>query len=209
MKYEIKGIEKGKTIKSVQVVDGAKLEKRPSGMLKTNSSKLIMVDYLDGTQDVFEFDEKTINRIQNIVDAQASCFVSVESEKMPLWGEFNYVFSGACILIALNLLNSIIGMAICCSGAIIFLGNGIRIKLREKSLKKHIIYEDKIQGKLEEYRNILEKEKHLSKTNSKQHNEMEPVINIDNKSIKELEYIGNKIERYNEIDDKNPKVKTL
>lgn len=209
MKYSIEGIEKGKTIKSVQVVDGIKATGNKETMLRANAAKIVMVDYLDGTQDVFEFDEATINRIQSVVDAQAKVFVEKSKAKFPLWGEINAVISGLCTATAYTFYPNLMGMIIGAAGTIFFLGNAIRIGIKNQNIKKHEIYVSRIMGKLDEYRNILEKEKYLSKTNSKHYGEPEKIINIDKKTISELEYIGNKVERYQYIEGKSPKVKSL
>lgn len=208
MKYEIDGIEKGKIIKSVQIVDTNK----PVLYLGSNTNnkvKVIMVDYLDGTQDVFEFNEETLKRIQNKVDAQAQIFVNKEKDKFPAWFEVNVVVAGIALIVAIA---TSFGDALITVGilptiiSILCAGNAVRVNAKNKNIKKHKIYVEKIMGKLEEYNEILKKENGLSKEANKN---LVDIINIDKKSVKELEQIGNKIERYNEIEGKSPKKKSL
>ena len=208
MKYEIDGIEKGRTIKSVQVIDTTK----PVLYLGSNTNnkvKVIMVDYLDGTQDIFEFNEETLNRIQNKVDAQAKMFVDKEKVKFPLWFEANVFLSICSVLLTVAGVfydKSIIFAIIYAATTLVFAGNAARIHAKNKNIKKHRIYVEKIMGKLEEYNDILKKENALSKEQNKN---LVDVINIDKSSVKELEQMGNKIERYNEIEGKSPKKKSL
>lgn len=207
MKYEINGIEKGKTIKSVQVIDTNK----PILYLGANTNnkiKVIMVDYLDGTQDIFEFNEETLNRIKNMVDNQAKTFIDNENKKFPIWFEANVVLSiGALLLVAGGIFDkATIFVIMSAVASFVFASNAVRINAKNKNVKKHRIYVDKIMGKLEEYNEILKKENTLSKEQNKS---LIDIINIDKKSIKELEQIGNKIERYNEIEGKSPKKKSL
>ena len=208
MKYEIDGIEKGRTIKSVQVIDTTK----PIlylGSNEKNKIKVIMVDYLDGTQDVVEFNEETLKRIQNIVDSQAQTFVNKEKGKFPAWLEVNVILSGIAIVLSVTgiLVDKMILFGIISAAASLMFGvNAVRINAIDKNVKKHKIYVEKIMGKLEEYNEILKKENALSKEVNKN---LVDIINIDKKSVKELEQIGNKIERYNEIEGKSPKKKSL
>lgn len=206
MKYAIEGIEKGRTIKSVQIVDCAKKTEESSKVL---SAKVIMVDYLDGTQDVFEFNEETLKKIQNMVDAQAKIFVNKQKGKFPAWFEVNIILSGiAIILSAAGILadKMILFGIISAVASLVFAGNAVRINTIDKNVKKHKIYVEKIMGKLEEYNEILKKENQFNKTTNK---ELVDIINIDKQSVKKLEQIGNKIERYNEIEGKSPKKKSL
>ena len=208
MKYEIDGIEKGKTIKSVQIVNKAtKFEVFSS--TGCNTMKVIMVDYLDGTQDVFEFNEETLRRIQNKVSDQAQMFVSQQKEAFPLSFEVNVIFTFLGFLLASTALfvDGMIILGIISSVLSLVCGsNAVRLNNKNQSIRKHKIYVEKIMGNLEEYNEILKKENGLSKESNK---ELVNIINIDNKSVKELEYIGNKIERYNEIEGKSPKKKSL
>ena len=210
MKYEIKDLEKGKTIKSVQVID----TNRPVLYLGSNTNnkvKVIMVDYLDGTQDIFEFNEETLKRLQNKVDAQAKMFVDKHKGNiLILWLLFNVaIFFGTLVGVSfvatcnIGTIPEAILMGIL---SVVSAGNAARLNAKNKNIKKHKIYVEKIMGKLEEYNEILKKENSLSKESNK---ELVNIINIDNKSVKELEYIGNKIERYNEIEGKSPKKKSL
>ena len=208
MKYEIDGIEKGRTIKSVQVIDTTK----PVLYLGSNTNnkvKVIMINYLDGTQDVVEFNEETLKRIQNIADSQAQTFVNKEKRKFPAWFEVNVILSGIAIVLSVTgiLVDKMILFGIISAAAsLVFAGNAIRLNSKNKNIKKHKIYVDKIMGKLEEYNEILKKENALSKEQNKN---LVDVINIDKSSVKELEQMGNKIERYNEIEGKSPKKKSL
>lgn len=206
MKYEIDGIEKGRTIKSVQFINR-------SGKTQTNGLpekiKIIMVDYLDGTQDVFEFNEETLDRIKNKVDTQAKTFVDGQKDKFPLLAECNAILALIAVVLSVVLIfvdKTIIFGVISAITSFALACNAARIYTKNRSIKKHQIYINKIMGKLEEYNEILKKEKVLSKENNK---ELVNIINIDDKTIKQLEDIGNKIERYNEIEGKSPKKKTL
>lgn len=211
MKYEIEGIEKGRTIKSVQVVNSKPVENE-----KRKNIKVIMVDYLDGTQDVFEFNEETLKKIQSMVDTQAKSFVDNQKDKFP-WFEINGIIAAlSCLIFFLTTFVEVSMMSVIISfgkvgmlSAIVFaltVCNAARLKFKENNIKKHEIYVDKIMGKLEEYNEILKKENALSKEPNK---ELVNIINIDKNSVKELEHIGNKIERYNEIEGKSPKKKSL
>lgn len=207
MKYEIDGIEKGKTIKSVQVVNQATpVACFPS--TGSNRMQVIMVDYLDGTQDVFKFNEETLKNIKNMVDTQAKKFVDNQKGKFPKWLEVNAGLSGSFLAFTVATIfdKAFIPTIIFAVLSFAFAGNAVRINAKNKNIKKHKIYVEKIIGKLEEYNEILKKENGLSKEPNK---ELVSIINIDKKSVKELEHIGNKIERYNEIEGKSPKKKTL
>ena len=209
MKYEIKDLEKGRTIKSVQIVKGKKNTHINLGEIVPVSVDLIMVDYLDGTQDVFEFNEETLKRIQNKVDYQVKLFVNQEKVKFPLWFESNVTLAVSALLVGLAATfydKILVAGIISAAASLVFTGNAIRLNSKNKNIKKHKIYVDKIMGKLEEYNDILKKENALSKEVNKN---LVDIINIDNKSVKELEYIGNKIERYNDIEGKSPKKKSL
>lgn len=200
MKYEIKGIEKGKTIKSVQIVNS---DKRVLEGEKLEKIKVIMVNYLDGTQDVFEFNKETLNRIKNMVDTQAKTFVDKQKDKFPWLGiNVGLAVCGGLFITVLSPISAALMALI----VLALLTNATRLKIKENNLIKHQLYVDKIMGKLEEYNDILRKENALSKSENK---ELVNIINIDKKSIKELEHIGNKIERYNEIEGKSPKKKSL
>lgn len=215
MKYEIDGIEKGKTIKSVQIVDTTK----PVLYLGSNTNnkvKVIMVDYLDGTQDIFEFNEEALKRIQNMVDTQAKTFVD-QNDNVETWFKINIMIAVLSLFVFIittfvevSMMSVIVSFGkVGIMSAIVSAltaGNAVRLNAKNKNIKKHKIYVDKIMGKLEEYNEILKKENGLSKEPNK---ELVNIINIDKKSVKELEYIGNKIERYNEIEGKSPKKKTL
>ena len=208
MKYEIDGIEKGRTIKSVQVIDTTK-PVLYLGANTNNKVKVIMINYLDGTQDVVEFNEETLKRIQNIVDSQAQTFVNKEKRKFPAWFEVNVILSGIAIVLSVTgiLVDKMILFGIISAAASLMFGvNAVRINAIDKNVKKHKIYVEKIMGKLEEYNEIIKKENALSKEVNKN---LVDIINIDKKSVKELEQIGNKIERYNEIEGKSPKKKSL
>ena len=207
MKYEINGIEKGRTIKSVQIIDTNK-PVLYLGSNESNKIKVIMVDYLDGTQDVFEFNEDTLKRIQNKVDAQAQTFVNKQKDKFPLSFEVNAVLSVVALLLVMVGIfeKSIVLSIIFAVLSFVFASNAVRLNAKKQNIKKHRIYVEKIMGKLEEYNEILKKENALSKEVNKN---LVDMINIDKSSVKELEYIGNKIERYNEIEGKSPKKKTL
>ena len=168
-----------------------------------------MVDYLDGTQDIFEFNEETLNKIQNKVDAQAKMFVDKENVKFPLWFEANAFLSFGALMLAISGVfyeKMIIFGIMSAAASLVFAGNAARIHAKNKNIKKHRIYVEKIMGKLEEYNEILKKENALSKEQNKN---LVDIINIDKSSVKELEQIGNKIERYNDIEGKSPKKKTL
>ena len=52
MKYSIEGIEKSRIIKSTQIIN------------KKDSDKAIIVNYLDGTQDVFDLNNENLKRIE-------------------------------------------------------------------------------------------------------------------------------------------------
>ncbi len=207
MKYEIDGIEKGKTIKSVQLVN----QPTPVAYFPSTGSnrmQVIMVDYLDGTQDVFEFNEETLKNIKNMVGTQAKTFVEKQKDKFTFWFETN---AGASVLTLICTVCTIFDKTIILTyifaiASFVFAGNAVRLNDKNKSIKKHRIYVEKIMGKLEEYNEILKKENSLSKEENKK---LVDIINIDKKSVKELEHIGNKIERYNEIEGKSPKKKSL
>lgn len=210
MKYKIDDIEKGKTIKSVQIVNSTKkgLENE-----KSEKIKVIMVNYLDGTQDVFEFNEETLNKIQEIVDKQAQAFVKDRKNRFPIEASLGFllfvgIVSGIVCpaMISTNsLFAAVLGLASVTSLLGVLKLNSIRT-----SIEKHKIYVNKIMNKLQEYNEIVSKENEFVQVSSKDKlRKPIDIVNIDNKSIDELNYIGDKIERYNEIDGKKPKTKSL
>lgn len=207
MKYTIEGIDKSKIIKSTQIVatsgkiDGAK------------SDKAIMVNYLDGTQDVFEATKENLDRIIEIAESQAEIYVENKDEKIFTFkiAKFAIILLNAIILL-FALLQSTPVLIGTISVSSILIATIISLSNRKiKYIKKYDLYVKDIKNKLESYKEIITKENSLTKSKSKKQAspKLENVLDLDKVSLKDLEDINNKVERYNEIEGKSPKKKSL
>lgn len=202
MKYNIEGIEKSKTIKSTQIIN------------KKNSGKAIIVNYLDGTQDVFELNNENLNAIKDITETQGKQFVLQESKKLrieKIVANINlFLFIAMIVLSTLStLICPLFGISISFSTleslvalllGLVSVFSVINIKHKQKYLEKYKLYFEQVKEKLEDYKEILEKEKQLTKQKNNDSVRLNSVLDLDNVSLKQVESINDKVDRYYKVD---------
>ncbi len=198
MKYSIDEIEKSKVIRSTQIVN------------KKNSNKAVIVNYLDGTQDVFELNDENLKRIEEIAEEQGKIFVSKKGKTLKR-GE---LFFKNCIMV-------FVAMLIISVGSKVFLGTTIytaitwlaslllglmvavsklNIKSKEKYINKYQLYFEQVKDKLNDYQQILEKEKQLLNQKNNEPVKLNSILDLDNISLSQVESINEKVDRYYKVD---------
>ena len=196
MKYEIEGVEKGRTIKSIQVI-------------KKKTGRAIMVNYLDGTQDVFEFTKENLSTIESIMNEQAQEFIKKNDPKT--YETMKKILTTLSViggiaglsLVAFDILGpAIIALALCAGSLVL----DVKTMREEKYAKKYKLYLDSTKNKIGEYENILATESMLTNT-KKETNKLRDINSLDKVSLGYVESIETKVDRYNEIN--KPKTKTL
>lgn len=197
MKYNIDGIKKSKIIKSTQTIN------------KKDKKKAIIVNYLDGTQDVFELNDTNLSKIEELAEQQGKIFAQKKEKRVSL--PILKLFITIIAFIVLNpvLSHPIIKVLLVLSASIdvVFLArflNGIK---KNRYLKKYQLYFNNIKENLDEYKEILESEKQLVK--NKNNVELNSVLDLDKMTLKQVENVKDKIERYQAIDKQKVKIKKM
>ena len=220
MKYSIDGVVKGKTIKSVDVIKqtkgGAPIQSDRMGEVKTSEKTInvIVVNYLDGTQDVFEFNAQMLANIEQTMIKQAESYAEKRSTK-----NIGYIISQiGCLLVAgggiamtimsNGLLQLIISLAVvAASGAV-----AVNLQAKKNDLKKYELFIQKAMGKVDDYKKIIAEEAKLSKTKAKKDPKFTGIRDLDRTSMQSLNQVINKVERYQgyeETESKGQKVKSI
>lgn len=205
MKYSIEGIEKSRIIKSTQIIN------------KKDSDKAIIVNYLDGTQDVFDLNNENLKRIEEIAEEQGKMFVS-KKEKILKRRELFFlicvmIFAGMLMIsvglkiyLGATIYTTIAWLASLLSGLMVVISK-LNMKSKEKYINKYQLYFEQVKNKLSDYQQILEKEKQLTKQKNNDSVKLNSVLDLDNVSLKQVESINEKVERYYKVD--RQKVKKL
>lgn len=203
MKYSIEGIEKSKTIKSTQVVD------------VKDGGKAIIVNYLNGTQDVFELNDNNLNRIVEIAEAQGKKFIDKPSNKLIIMDILKTTGAG---LFTTSIFVNLICLAITGStSSFIFkisivlamysVVTAIEAAKCKNYTKKYKLYYENVKAKLEDYKEILEKEKQLKNSKTVDSIQLDNVLDLDKVSLRQVQSIAEKVERYQSIEKAKVKVK--
>lgn len=199
MKYSIEGIEKSKIIKSTQVIN------------KKDSGKAIIVNYLDGTQDVFELNDENLNRIVEIAEDQGSKYIHNSKSKITdkkIGNTISLVmwcFTSFLALVSKNFspfMLSVVG-----SFEALTIVSFIGLQKEKRYLKKYQLYYESVKAKLEDYQEILAKEKQLTKSKNKDNVKLDNVLDLDKVSLKQVQKIDEKVDRYREVEKQKVKKK--
>lgn len=205
MKYSIEGIEKSRIIKSTQIIN------------KKDSDKAIIVNYLDGTQDVFDLNNENLKRIEEIAEEQGKIFVSKKGKILKrrelfflicvmIFAGMLMISVGLKIYLGATIYTTIAWLASLLSGLMVVVSK-LNMKSKEKYIKKYQLYFEQVKNKLSDYQQILEKEKQLTKQKNNDSVKLNSVLDLDNVSLKQVESINEKVERYYKVD--RQKVKKL
>lgn len=205
MKYSIEGIEKSRIIKSTQIIN------------KKDSDKAIIVNYLDGTQDVFDLNNENLKRIEEIAEEQGKMFVSKKGKILKrrellflicvmVFAGMLMISVGLKIYLGATIYTTIAWLASLLSGLMVVVSK-LNMKSKEKYIKKYQLYFEQVKNKLSDYQQILEKEKQLTKQKNNDSVKLNSVLDLDNVSLKQVESINEKVERYYKVD--RQKVKKL
>ncbi len=205
MKYSIEGIEKSRIIKSTQIIN------------KKDSDKAIIVNYLDGTQDVFDLNNENLKRIEEIAEEQGKMFVSKKGKILKrrelfflicvmIFAGMLMISVGLKIYLGATIYTTIAWLASLLSGLMVVVSK-LNMKSKEKYIKKYQLYFEQVKNKLSDYQQILEKEKQLTKQKNNDSVKLNSVLDLDNVSLKQVESINEKVERYYKVD--RQKVKKL
>lgn len=198
MKYSIEGIEKSRIIKSTQIIN------------KKDSDKAVIVNYLDGTQDVFDLNNENLKRIEEIAEEQGKMFVSKKGKIL----KRRELFFLICVMVFAGMLMISVGLKIYLGATIyttiswlasllsclMVVVSKLNMKSKEKYIKKYQLYFEQVKNKLSDYQQILEKEKQLTKQKNNDSVKLNSVLDLDNVSLKQVESINEKVERYYKID---------
>lgn len=205
MKYSIEGIEKSRIIKSTQIIN------------KKDSDKAVIVNYLDGTQDVFDLNNENLKRIEEIAEEQGKMFVSKKGKILKrrellflicvmIFAGMLMISVGLKIYLGATIYTTIAWLASLLSGLMVVVSK-LNMKSKEKYIKKYQLYFEQVKNKLSDYQQILEKEKQLTKQKNNDSVKLNSVLDLDNVSLKQVESINEKVERYYKVD--RQKVKKL
>lgn len=205
MKYSIEGIEKSRIIKSTQIIN------------KKDSDKAVIVNYLDGTQDVFDLNNENLKKIEEIAEEQGKMFVSKKGKILKRRELFFLIYVmifagmlmisvGLKIYLGATIYTTIALLASLLSGLMVVVSK-LNMKSKEKYIKKYQLYFEQVKNKLSDYQQILEKEKQLTKQKNNDSVKLNSVLDLDNVSLKQVESINEKVERYYKVD--RQKVKKL
>lgn len=198
MKYSIEGIEKSRIIKSTQIIN------------KKDSDKAVIVNYLDGTQDVFDLNNENLNRIEEIAEEQGKMFVSKKGKILKrrelfflicvmVFAGMLMISVGLKIYLGATIYTTIAWLASLLSGLMVVVSK-LNMKSKEKYINKYQLYFEQVKNKLSDYQQILEKEKQLTKQKNNDSVKLNSVLDLDNVSLKQVESINEKVERYYKID---------
>lgn len=200
MKYSIEGVEESRTIKSTQIIN------------KKNGGKAIIVNYLDGTQDVFDLTDENLGKIVEIAEEQGRRFASEEPKRLNnvIKGSLKVISLLAVLIISLFFVMFKVGtiapiFIVPVEVLLIFLEgvamNTFNTKCREKEdLKKFRLYFDQVRDKLNDYKQIIEKEKKLTNKKINNHVKLENVLDLDNVTLEQVQNINEKVDRYREVE---------
>lgn len=205
MKYSIEGIEKSRVIKSTQIIN------------KKAYGHAIIVNYLDGSQDVFDLNEENLKKIEEIAEEQGKRFVSKKGKTLKPWkivlntclmllGIMLVCLASSLIVEGATLVSAVAGLASLLLGLMAGI-SVINTKNKEKYIKKYQLYFEQVKDKLNDYQQILEKEKQLLNQKNNESVRLNSVLDLDNVSLKQVESINEKVDRYYKID--RQKVKKL
>lgn len=205
MKYSIEGIEKSRIIKSTQIIN------------KKDSDKAVIVNYLDGTQDVFDLNNENLKKIEEIAEEQGKMFVSKKGKILKRRELFFLIYVmifpgmlmisvGLKIYLGATIYTTIAWLASLLSGLMVVVSK-LNMKSKEKYINKYQLYFEQVKNKLSDYQQILEKEKQLTKQKNNDSVKLNSVLDLDNVSLKQVESINEKVERYYKVD--RQKVKKL
>lgn len=205
MKYSIEGIEKSRIIKSTQIIN------------KKDSDKAVIVNYLDGTQDVFDLNNENLKKIEEIAEEQGKMFVSKKGKILKRRELFFLIYVmifagmlmisvGLKIYLGATIYTTIVWLASLLSGLMVVVSK-LNMKSKEKYINKYQLYFEQVKNKLSDYQQILEKEKQLTKQKNNDSVKLNSVLDLDNVSLKQVESINEKVERYYKVD--RQKVKKL
>ena len=205
MKYSVEGIEKSRIIKSTQIIN------------KKDSDKAIIVNYLDGTQDVFDLNNENLKKIEEIAEEQGKMFVSKKGKILKrrelfflicvmIFAGMLMISVGLKIYLGATIYTTIAWLASLLSGLMVVVSK-LNMKSKEKYIKKYQLYFEQVKNKLSDYQQILEKEKQLTKQKNNDSVKLNSVLDLDNVSLKQVESINEKVERYYKVD--RQKVKKL
>lgn len=205
MKYSIEGIEKSRIIKSTQIIN------------KKDSDKAVIVNYLDGTQDVFDLNNENLKRIEEIAEEQGKMFVSKKGKILKrrdlfflicvmIFAGMLMISVGLKIYLGATIYTTIAWLASLLSGLMVVVSK-LNMKSKEKYINKYQLYFEQVKNKLSDYQQILEKEKQLTKQKNNDSVKLNSVLDLDNVSLKQVESINEKVERYYKVD--RQKVKKL
>lgn len=199
MKYSIEGIEKSKIIKSTQQIN------------TKNSGKAIIVNYLDGTQDVFELNDENLNRIIEVMEVQGNNYIIGSAAGIKDKRKLCYVTVLMWLVISIlaSLLKQFSPFILSSIGffGVSALVSFISLKKEKNYLKKYQLYFEKVKAKLESYQEILEKEKQLTKTKNRNSVKLNSVLDLDRVSLRQVQKIDEKVDRYQEIEKQKVKKK--
>lgn len=198
MKYSIEGIEKSRIIKSTQIIN------------KKDSDKAVIVNYLDGTQDVFDLNNENLKRIEEIAEEQGKMFVSKKGKILKrrelfflmcvmVFAGMLMISVGLKIYLGATIYTTIAWLASLLSGLMVVVSK-LNMKSKEKYINKYQLYFEQVKNKLSDYQQILEKEKQLTKQKNNDSVKLNSVLDLDNVSLKQVESINEKVERYYKID---------
>lgn len=202
MKYKIDGIDKSQIISSIRKV----------------GNDYILVNYLDGTQDAVEYSKESINSIMKLMNIQAKIYVEKEKKIVLKSTMFQIINVSIATIISFlagynmfqqsTLLN---GYSFLIIGSIIYAAATLKLSQDKiNDVKKYDLFLTEVRAKLDEYQNILSKEKSLTKERKNQilfqHSiespALEDITHLDNASLNDLKYISTKVDRYQEITGK-------
>lgn len=205
MRYSIEGIEKSRVIKSTQIIN------------KKSSGCAIIVNYLNGTQDVFELSDENLKKIEEIAEEQGKKFVSKKSKNLKngkmllntclmVLGAMLVAFVSLMITSGITIYTIITGLASLLLGLMVGISI-LDIKSKEKYIKKYQLYFEQVKDKLNDYQQILEKEKQLLNQKNNEPVKLNSVLDLDSISLSQVESINEKVDRYYKVD--RQKVKKL
>lgn len=219
MKYSIEGISKEKTIKSVELIKKSKnyvVTKNDRMDLQVDKeqvpTKIIAVNYLDGTQDIFEFTEETLKRIEDIMLSQAKYYVDKNSKKLLFDGKLQFCLTILAVLSTVACAFGVSSILLSAGFGILAVSSGLTAivcGVKKHDVKKYEFFLKQVIDKLENYKQILDKENSLAKSKTPKSSTLSGIMDLDKTPTKSLNSIVTKVERYNEIEGKSPKRKTL
>lgn len=209
MKYGIEGISDGKVIESVEIVKKAEnaksnIKKKTTFAdgLTEEARDIILVNYRNGTQDVFELDEQKLKALIEIMDKQATAYVNKSKKNRFRKGFEIFVLNfGGAIIAASGIVFMVINpAAVILEAGLCMFGVGTLIyvnsneKKKKNDVKKYELYVNKLRNDLQYYVDIVEEEK---KIDPKVENvKCTSIIDLDSITLEEAKQIRDKVQRY-------------